>query len=315
MPLQLGIRYSPSPSSRLKIYRPPISSMGSSKRPECSSCSKPIRLCLCSRFKTPLFNNQISVTILQHKQEMKHPLNTARIANLGLKNITIATASDVHLQAKFLIYLLKQGQESSKFSEEPDITATMERCGFSVSLMKLKTCQNGMEKKPDFDLLLDTQIGKDAVFNGFVVKKLHNNQINGKYEFQETEEYNIVVPPRSVLLFPTKNSIQVEDVDFEVKNLIVLDGTWAKARRMYYENPWLKLLPHLKLDMSKVSLYKEVRLQPKVGCVSTIESIVAAMKALGDNGEELDNLLDVFESMVVDQRRCKDERISKLSET
>ncbi|KAL5697459.1 hypothetical protein ACHQM5_028594 [Ranunculus cassubicifolius] len=250
MPPQLGIRYSPPPS-RLKIYRPQlsaISSMGSSKRPECQSCSKPIRLCLCSRFKTPLFNNQISVTILQHKQEKKHPLNTAKIANLGLKNITIATASDVHLQAKFVIYLLKQGQFSE--DDEPGITATMERCWFSVSLMKLKTCQNGMEKKPDFDLLLDTHIGKDAVLNGFVVKILHNNQINGKYEFQESEEYNIVVPPGSVLLFPTKNSIQVEDVNFEVKNLIVLDGTWAKARRMYYENPWL---PHLKLDMSKTA--------------------------------------------------------------
>ncbi|KAJ4982051.1 hypothetical protein NE237_032888 [Protea cynaroides] len=49
-----------------------------------------------------------------------------------------------------------------------------------------------------------------------------------------------------------------EWVDFEVKHLVVLDGTWRKANRMYHENPWLKLLPHLQLDPSNMSLYSEI---------------------------------------------------------
>ena len=40
--------------------------------------------------------------------------------------------------------------------------------------------------------------------------------------------------------------------------------------------------------------------------MSTIESIVYAMKEMGEDTESLDNMLDVFESMVGDQRRCKD---------
>ncbi|KAM3222818.1 hypothetical protein T459_20781 [Capsicum annuum] len=81
---------------------------------------------------------------------------------------------------------------------------------------------------------------------------------------------------------------------------------------MYNENPWLKMLPHVRLDVEKLSLYSEVRRQPKAGCLSTIESIVYALKAVGEeNSKGLDHLLDVFESMVVDQRRCKDEGVKQ----
>ncbi|MCL7028044.1 hypothetical protein MKW94_023388 [Papaver nudicaule] len=80
---------------------------------------------------------------------------------------------------------------------------------------------------------------------------------------------------------------------------------------MYYENPWLKLLPHLILSLDKLSLYGEVRQQPREGCLSTIESVVFAMKGLGHDQQGLDALLDVFESMVGDQRRFKAENLSR----
>ncbi|KAF9610565.1 hypothetical protein IFM89_023265 [Coptis chinensis] len=48
-------------------------------------------------------------------------------------------------------------------------------------------------------------------------------------------------------------------------------------------------------------------------CLSTIESIVCAMKALRNDCQQLENLLEVFESMVVDQRWCKDESLGKIS--
>ena len=63
-------------------------------------------------------------------------------------------------------------------------------------------------------------------------------------------------------------------------------------------------LPHLKLDLGKMSLYGEVRNQPRTRCLSTIESILYALKAVGDT-DGLENLLEVFESMVGDQRRMQ----------
>jgi DTW domain-containing protein YfiP len=139
--------------------------------------------------------------------------------------------------------------------------------------------------------------------------------LNGEENVEEYEEFELEVCPGSVLLFPSDNAVSVSDLDdigFEVKNLIVLDGTWAKAKRIYSENPWLNILPHLKLEVNEMSLYGEVRNQPKVGYLSTTESVVFALKAVGENHKGLDNLLDTFECMVDDQRRCKDERPSKL---
>ncbi|KAL2943640.1 DTW domain-containing protein YfiP [Bienertia sinuspersici] len=154
----------------------------------------------------------------------------------------------------------------------------------------------------------------ECLAEGFVVKKLQKKQ-KSNVELEQFEEFQITVPPRSALLFPAQNAVTAEAVSFEVRNLIVLDGTWAKANRMYNENPWLKLIPSVRLDVEKMSMFSEVRHQPKPGYLSTIESIVYALQALGGNEKmiELNNLLDVLESMVEDQRRCKDERLKKQS--
>ncbi|KAK9269538.1 hypothetical protein L1049_001314 [Liquidambar formosana] len=445
-----------------------MAAQSTSKRPVCPSCSKPTRLCLCSRFQTPGLQNSVRVTILQHSLEKKHPLNSARIARLGLKNLTVATVCDVIFEARFVIRLLELDthtgsvgkdtecpslcrfhcvSESVNFdqiseningsnsgsgdlgnmeiepfleypeekitkivdnivecnlSDEPkamaigqsqcegrDFAQSLDNSAHDVLVLEpehksaIKECDdaentfvnqsystsseaisddkdgviNGEKlsqdnvgafprdirvpvitatigkrgfdsglthywmpgthwQKPDFDVLLAFPGAVSDLAKGFVVKKSQKRQLKGSTELEEYEEFEIEVPPGSVLLFPSEKAIGVEGleaINFEVKNLIVLDGTWAKARRMYYENPWLKLLPHLKLDPNTLSLYSEVRQQPKAGYLSTIESIVLALKAVGNNPEGLDNLLDVFESMVADQRRCKDERLCKVS--
>nr|GMD58007.1 DTW domain-containing protein [Ipomoea batatas] len=322
-----------------------VTHSGSAKRPMCPSCSKPTRLCLCTRLKTPRLHNSVAVTILQHSLEKKHPLNSTRIASIALENLSVIPVSDVNFQAEFSIRLLSSNPEmgvanldesgggcrdvmkqsdcsvdlkhssevmSDSKSEifngngEKAVVFTVEKQGRIASFQDCWKVENGVARW-DFDHLLGCREAVSNLGKGFVVKKLQRN-----IEFEEKEEFEIAVPAGSVLLFPSEKSGGVEGLDFEVKNLIVLDGTWAKARRMYNENPWLKLLPHLKLDMDRLSLYGEVRHQPKQGCLSTIESIVYALKAVGEEDlEGLDGLLDVFASMVGDQRRCKDERLNK----
>lgn len=320
------------------------------------------------------------MTILQHSLERNHPLNSARIARLGLKNLKVVTVFDVHFDARFVIRLrdpnsqtgldrngskslsfgrVGESRETQKLVSEycdegesefglfanlpkeknnsslihsneqcnvgddivmqcstggPVITAAIGKNGVISSLshtwMPQTHCKNSQ-----FDMILGITEARDALAEGFVVQKLQKQSSKGSMELDEHVEFEVEVPPGSVLLFPSQEAVSVGDLeamDVKVKNLIVLDGTWAKAKRMYVENPWLKLLPHLRLDLDKLSLYNEVRLQPKPGFLSTIESIVYALKAVGDSPEGLDNLLDVFESMVGDQRRCKEERLSNV---
>lgn len=333
----------------------------------------------------------MNVTILQHALESKHPLNSTRIARLGLKNLTVVTVSDVNFEARFMIRLMDPnyksgsvknmlnglfshqswgiGETQKLFSEkDSNLIDCAGKCGLKndagdiqISIRDGVVVNDEVEKNlihSNFDpnrgvneenegYAINVTIGKygaisslshiwmpqsqslqlsfnkilaypgacEALSNGFLVKKLQRRQLDRGINFEEYEEFELEVPPGSVLLFPSDKAVNISDLDavgFEVKNLIVLDGTWAKAKRVYGENPWLNILPHLKLEMNEMSLYSDVRHQPKAGYLSTIESIVYALKAVGENHEGLDSLLDTFESMVGDQRRCKDERLSKL---
>ncbi|XP_073309149.1 uncharacterized protein [Primulina huaijiensis] len=367
---------------------------GLMKRPTCPSCSKPTVTCLCNTLKTPAFHNSVAVTILHHSLEKKHPLNSARIATLGLKNVDVFTVSDVNFQARFFIRLLDSGGKMDRIEtngscnvfDEMSSEGETNGCvdgpvldgqirerdcfdGVKISeicnddtILPLRSCQlnevvsGGNSKddvtdediaafhgcksseinftvekygaitsfdqswratnkwrKLDFDNLLHSDVAVDDLRKGFVVKKLQSKPVVGSNRHEEFEEFDITVPPGSVLLFPSEESLGIEALTVDVKNLIVLDGTWAKAKRMYKENPWLKFLPHIRLDIHESSLYAEVRHQPKAEFLSTIESIVYALKGVGEEPDGLDGLLDVFRSMVGHQRRCKDERLSNVS--
>ncbi|OWM69393.1 hypothetical protein CDL15_Pgr006356 [Punica granatum] len=198
------------------------------------------------------------------------------------------------------------------------INIFMGRKGVISSIEHTLKADIHQEERLNKDDILAPELARNLFLKGFVVRKLQRRQVNPSLEeVEECEEFELAIPAGSVLLFPTKDAVSVDELrarDFEVKNLIVLDGTWLKARRMYSENPWLRFLPHLKLDPQVRSLYREVRSQPKAGCLSTLESIVYTLKALGDDcSDDLDNLLEVFGSMVEDQRRCKHERLNKAS--
>ncbi|CAN6298718.1 unnamed protein product [Urochloa humidicola] len=461
------------------------------RRPMCAACTKPFRLCLCGRLRSPPVDTAVGVTVLQHAMEAHHPLNSTRVARLGLRNLVVAQVTDVNHRAHFSLTTLgaggaaasdlgcgpvtahaghltfprygtcgksdgevgascdfeesglnssgdlgvedvsfggcrdnlnigevrdgtfcdfvrevgspdcahdgevsfgfkkiKNGGEpadldrlssatnqtgSSVFDsvngdsnhrsevavtykvngnlhhsvvangsevhgmandfygicaendctgigvEEAEVSAdlgkdwtrkTMDKCTIAFTEKELRIdIERGV--KPKIRWLSRGLLGEAAVSNGFVVTKIQMKKCKLTGEVTEFEEFSINIPPKSALLFPCQRAISIDASGCQVQHLIVLDGTWAKAQRMYHENPWLQLLPHVKLESDRVSLYSEVRHEPRAGCLSTIESIVVAMRKLGEESKGLDDLLDVFESMIADQRRCKDENVKQ----
>ncbi|CAH9052480.1 unnamed protein product [Cuscuta epithymum] len=330
------VAISPLTAQRSILYQTQNTEMAtqSKRRSMCPACSKPTRLCLCTRLKVPKLHNSIAVTILQHSLEKKHPLNSTRIASIALQNLSVIPVSDVNSQARFLIRrLFNSNLERSSSCDQHVVGFAVDKYGTVLSFQDVWMMENGSQPRCGFDRLLASREAVDDLSKGFVVKKLQTKPLRGgiglegmlrdQDEEEENEEFEIRVGAGSVLLFPSERAVRVEDLrGVEVRNLVVLDGTWSKAKRMYKENPWLKLLPHVKLDVldGMSSLYGEVRHQPKEGYFSTIESIVYALKALGEKDDEdskggLDDLLDVFVSMVADQRRCKDERLRQANQT
>lgn len=105
------------------------------------------------------------------------------------------------------------------------------------------------------------------------------------------------VPPGAALLYPREDAVDLAEMAAPPPHLVVLDGTWPQARRLYRENPWLADLPHVRLDPARPSRYR-IRREPALHCLSTIESVAAALDILEPDLDGLGSVLDAFVAMV-----------------
>ena len=81
-------------------------------------------------------------------------------------------------------------------------------------------------------------------------------------------------------------SAKLKQTDFSklpLEGIVVLDGTWAQAKTMWWRNPWLLKLKRIALNPARRSLYGSLRREPRRECLSTIESIAEALDALGED--------------------------------
>lgn len=62
------------------------------------------------------------------------------------------------------------------------------------------------------------------------------------------------------------------------KRLILLDGTWKKAYKLWQLNTWLHTLPTLRID--NVESQYRIRKAPKAGYLSTLEAVAICLEAL-----------------------------------
>ena len=82
--------------------------------------------------------------------------------------------------------------------------------------------------------------------------------------------------------------------------LVVLDGTWWQAKKLFQQNPELAELPRYSLSPSAPSRYR-IRREPELHCISTIEAIGEALTWLEPPGFDREALLRPFEAMVEHQ--------------
>lgn len=135
-------------------------------------------------------------------------------------------------------------------------------------------------------------------------------------EFGESHELNSLLANRAlapVVLYPGRTAIDLTSAPEETKRsifpegkkpmVIVIDGTWATARKMI-RSPNLIDLPRVCFQPPAPSNFR-VRKQPRPECYSTIEAIHHTLDLLapvpGTAGREHDALLDVFDKMVEKQ--------------
>ncbi|WP_422450165.1 MULTISPECIES: tRNA-uridine aminocarboxypropyltransferase [unclassified Endozoicomonas] len=182
-------------------------------RPLCPRCQRPETQCYCSALKEE--TACMDIIILQHPRESRHPLNTARILELGIGNCQVWVGED--------------------FSDHTHLQTTLAE----------KDCY---------------------------------------------------------LLFPGANAHASQDIlrTAMPEALIILDGTWRKAKKIYYRNPQLQQLPSIELTELAISDYR-IRKAPGEGALSTVEAAVTLLRQASRDSQAHQQLLDTF-SLMIDQQ-------------
>ncbi|MGF1691905.1 tRNA-uridine aminocarboxypropyltransferase [Photobacterium kagoshimensis] len=124
-------------------------------------------------------------------------------------------------------------------------------------------------------------------------------------DFSEHEVLNTLLadPTREVwLVYPSEESTAVtrlaqQQTGNKPLTLILLDGTWKKAYKMWQLSTNLHALPTVNLDNVSCGNYR-IRKSPKEEGVSTVEAGYLALTALEGNETDFTPLLETFNQMI-----------------
>lgn len=105
-------------------------------------------------------------------------------------------------------------------------------------------------------------------------------------------------PIKPTLLFPLTHAHPIEKLAIaskqQINELIVIDTTWRKAKRIMHEHPWLAHLSCVSCEQVPVSKY-DIRKSAFTGGVSSLEAIAYSLKVL--YGFEAHSLYTCFDAL------------------
>jgi DTW domain-containing protein len=105
----------------------------------------------------------------------------------------------------------------------------------------------------------------------------------------------------AILLYPGPGALDLAEAPpAGPVTLVVLDGTWWQAKKLFQQNPELARLPRYSLSPSAPSRYR-IRREPALHCISTIEAIGEALSLLEPAGFDREAWLMPFDAMVEHQ--------------
>lgn len=103
--------------------------------------------------------------------------------------------------------------------------------------------------------------------------------------------------PDTYILFPSADALEVGALARAPRTLVVVDGTWANAKKFVRRSPLLRGLPGLICRPEFASRYR-IRREPALHCLSTIEATVHALEHIERTPGRYAPILRAFERMV-----------------
>ena len=117
--------------------------------------------------------------------------------------------------------------------------------------------------------------------------------------FDEVLRHEVDVAADAAVLYPHKDAIDLATMprDQLPSTLVLLDGTWSHAKKLYQHNEWVQRLRHVRIEPPRPSNYR-IRKEPQEDFVSTVEALVYALSILEPENEEPQSLLSAFDRMI-----------------
>ncbi|MEW6055237.1 MAG: tRNA-uridine aminocarboxypropyltransferase [Bdellovibrionota bacterium] len=83
-----------------------------------------------------------------------------------------------------------------------------------------------------------------------------------------------------------------------IEGIVILDGTWAQAKALWWRNPWLLKLKRIVLNPQNRSLYGRLRREPRRECLSTLEAIAETLEGLHEDPQTIQALRTHFSTLL-----------------
>jgi DTW domain-containing protein len=103
--------------------------------------------------------------------------------------------------------------------------------------------------------------------------------------------------PGTALLFPADDATDVTELKEPPKTLVVVDGTWDNARKLFQQSPLLRSLPRIGFRPDKPGNYR-IRKEPADHCLATIEATAYVLEKLEHAPGRFTPMLHAFDFMV-----------------
>lgn len=251
------------------------------KRPLCKRCKRPERVCICAHFPLPRYKINTTIHVIQHPREQDSRLLT-----------TVPLLQECVPKNRCFIYRGKKFNAQPKFAQLRDICANKNTVCLwpsvdSINIGDYMDTVRPTASSPPVELSTSSSTSSSS-------SNLESNQ-PANLNCQATAENE------------TSNSAPTTDVDSQINtnssvkgskssekncvssevHLIVIDGTWPQAKKMYYNNTFLHPLTKVKLSGQFKSEFI-IRTQPCNDALSTLEATAIAVGQLENKPDFID---------------------------
>lgn len=127
---------------------------------------------------------------------------------------------------------------------------------------------------------------------------LANSELHEGIDFSShARVQELIAAPGTAVLFPGEGALAPETLAHAPTTLMVIDGTWPQARKLFALNPALQKLPRIGFVPRTPGNYR-IRREPADHCMATIEAVVEVLALLERDDQKFAPLIRTFNQMI-----------------